>query len=58
MMDFSKEPNICIMDHPLLKHKISLLRDKRTGTNEFRKLVEEISMLRGFIRPAYRRCGS
>ena len=48
-MDFSKEPNICIMDHPLLKHKISLLRDKRTGTNEFRKLVEEISMLEGFV---------
>lgn len=40
--------NIIIMDHPLLKHKISLLRDKKTGTNEFRALVNEISMLMGY----------
>ncbi len=46
--EFSPENNIFIMDHPLLDHKISILRDKNTGTNEFRKLVEEISMLIGF----------
>ncbi|MCQ2476825.1 MAG: uracil phosphoribosyltransferase [Clostridia bacterium] len=40
--------NIIIMTHPLIKHKISLLRDKNTGTNEFRKLVEEIAMLEGY----------
>ena len=40
--------NVFIMDHPLIQHKISLLRDKSTGTNEFRKLVEEIAMLEGF----------
>ncbi|MBR4174082.1 MAG: uracil phosphoribosyltransferase [Lachnospiraceae bacterium] len=40
--------NFFIMDHPLIKHKISLLRDKRTGTNEFRALVNEISMLMGY----------
>ena len=40
--------NITYMTHPLIKHKISLLRDKKTGTNEFRKLVEEIAMLEGF----------
>ncbi|MBR1383666.1 MAG: uracil phosphoribosyltransferase [Ruminococcus sp.] len=34
-----------ILDHPLIKHKISLLRDKNTGTKDFRTLVEEISML-------------
>ena len=34
-----------IMDHPLIKHKISLLRDERTGTRDFRILVEEIAML-------------
>ena len=34
-----------IMDHPLIKHKISLLRDERTGTRDFRLLVEEIAML-------------
>lgn len=40
--------NITIMDHPLIKHKISILRKETTGTNEFRKLVEEIAMLMGF----------
>ncbi|MCR5226686.1 MAG: uracil phosphoribosyltransferase [Eubacterium sp.] len=40
--------NVDVMDHPLIKHKISLLRDKNTGTNEFRKLVEEIAMLEAF----------
>lgn len=47
-MDFKNEKNITIFDHPLIQHKISLLRDKATGTNEFRKLVEEIAMLEGF----------
>ena len=37
-----------IMEHPLIKHKISILRKKETGTNEFRKLVEEIAMLMGY----------
>lgn len=40
--------NVKIMDHPLIQHKISMLRDKNTGTNEFRTLVEEIAMLMGF----------
>ena len=40
--------NVYIMDHPLIKHKISMLRDKNTGTNEFRKLVEEIGILMGY----------
>ena len=40
--------NVIVMEHPLIKHKISLLRDKNTGTNEFRKLVEEIAMLEAF----------
>ena len=40
--------NVVYMNHPLIKHKISLLRNKETGTNEFRKLVEEIAMLEGF----------
>lgn len=40
--------NVTIMEHPLIKHKISMLRDKNTGTNEFRTLVEEIAMLMGF----------
>ncbi len=40
--------NVFIMTHPLIQHKISRLRDKNTGTNEFRALVEEIAMLMGF----------
>ncbi len=40
--------NVTILDHPLLTHKISILREKTTGTNEFRQLVEEIAMLMGF----------
>ena len=40
--------NVIILNHPLLKHKISLMRDKATGTNEFRKLVEEVSLLEGY----------
>lgn len=40
--------NVVIFDHPLIKHKISILRDINTGTNEFRKIVEEIAMLEGF----------
>ena len=43
-----KSENIVIFEHPLIQHKISLLRDKATGTNEFRKLVDEIAMLEGF----------
>lgn len=44
-----KMDNVIILNHPLLQHKISMLRDKNTGTNEFRKLVDEIAMLEGFI---------
>lgn len=40
--------NIMIMNHPLIKHKISMLRDVHTGTNEFRKLIEEIATLMGY----------
>jgi uracil phosphoribosyltransferase len=40
--------NVTILDHPLIQHKISLLRDKSTGTNEFRSLIEEIAMLMGY----------
>lgn len=34
-----------IIDHPLIQHKISLMRDKNTGTKEFRELVNETAML-------------
>ena len=36
------------MEHPLIKHKISRLRDSETGTYEFRSLIEEIAMLEAY----------
>ena len=47
-MDFYHEKNITIFNQPLIQHKISSLRNKETGTNEFRKLVGEIATLEGF----------
>ena len=49
-----------IMDHPLIQHKLTIMRDKNTGTKEFRELVGEIGMLmcyeatRDLPRPARR----
>ena len=37
--------NIHILEHPLLQHKLSILRDENTGTNEFRQVVSEIASL-------------
>ena len=42
------DENVYVYDHPLIKHKISILRDKKTGTNEFRSIVEELAMLMGY----------
>jgi uracil phosphoribosyltransferase len=40
--------NLFVFDHPLIQHKISLLRDKRTTTKEFRELVSEVAMLMAY----------
>lgn len=40
--------NITICNHPLIKHKLSIVRQKATGTNEFRTIIEEISMMIGY----------
>lgn len=40
--------NITIFDHPLIKHKLTLIRDVNTGSKEFRELVTEISMLMAY----------
>ncbi len=40
--------NVFVFDHPLIQHKVSLLRDKNTNTKEFRELVSEIAMLMGY----------
>jgi uracil phosphoribosyltransferase len=41
-------PNLTVLAHPLIKHKLHLLRDKRTPTKDFRDLVSEIAMLMAY----------
>ena len=36
---------VVVFDHPLIQHKLSIMRDKNTGVKEFRELLEEIAML-------------
>ena len=40
-----REGNVFVFDHPLIQHKISLLRNKDTGTKDFRALVNELALL-------------
>lgn len=40
--------NVIETRHPLIQHKISVLRNRNTGTNEFRGIVDEIGMLMGY----------
>ena len=37
-----------VMDHPLIQHKVTLMRMKETGSKDFRELLEEITMLMGY----------
>jgi len=39
---------VFVLDHPLIQHKITYIRDKNTGTKEFRELVDEVAMLMAF----------
>ena len=40
--------NITVFDHPLISHKITILRDENTGCKQFREIIEEIAMLMGY----------
>ena len=40
--------NVHVMDHPLIQHKLTLIRDKETGVKEFRELVEEVALLMAY----------
>ncbi len=42
------QKNVFIFDHPLIQHKIALMRDKHTSTKEFRELANEVAMLMGY----------
>ncbi len=37
-----------IIDHPLIQHKLTIMRDKNTGSKDFRELLNEISLLMGY----------
>ncbi|KGG79844.1 uracil phosphoribosyltransferase [Caloranaerobacter azorensis] len=39
---------VVVMDHPLIKHKLTFIRDKNTGSKEFRELVKEVAMLMAY----------
>ena len=45
-MEYAK--NVTIFDHPLIQHKVSILRSKETSTSQFRSLIQEITMLMCF----------
>lgn len=44
----SENKNVMVMNHPLIQHKISLLRDKNTNSKEFRELISEVTRLMGY----------
>jgi uracil phosphoribosyltransferase len=41
-------PNLTLLNHPLIQHKLTILRDKETGTRDFKQLVSEIAMLMAY----------
>lgn len=40
--------NVFVLDHPLIQHKLALIRDENTGSKEFRELVEEVAVLMAY----------
>jgi len=43
-----KMSKLFVMDHPLITHKLTIMRSKKTGSKDFRELLEEISILMGY----------
>ena len=48
MTDLSAIKNLHVVDHPLVQHKLSLMRKKEASTNSFRRLLNELSMLMAY----------
>ena len=48
MTQDSRFPNLFILDHPLIQHKLSHMRDRDTSTRTFRELLREITLLMGY----------
>src|SRR5437016_8101429 len=47
-MPHPRFPNLTVLDHPLIQHKLTILRDKDTTTRDFKQLVNEIAMLMAY----------
>ena len=48
MIDQSNPPHLTVVDHPLVQHKLTLMRDKTCSTGKFRALLREISLFLGY----------
>ncbi len=48
MTDLHAFPGVTVVDHPLVQHKLTLLRDKTTSTGSFRRLLREVSLLMAY----------
>ena len=48
MSQASPYPNVTVVDHPLVQHKLTILRDITTGSKQFRELVKELAMLEAY----------
>jgi len=44
----SPYPNVTVVNHPLVQHKLTIMRDKKTGSKQFRELVKELAMLEAY----------
>lgn len=47
-MQHPEFPNLFVLNHPLIQHKLSLMRDQETSTRTFRELLQEITLLMGY----------
>lgn len=43
-----RNPRITVVDHPLVQHKLSILRDRNTSSTQFRQLVKELALFEGY----------
>lgn len=48
MSDFANDPRVTVLDHPMVQHKLSILRDARTSSMQFRALVRELAMFEAY----------
>ncbi|MEG2558010.1 MAG: uracil phosphoribosyltransferase, partial [Raoultibacter sp.] len=43
-----EQPRVTIVDHPMVQHKLSILRDRETSSKQFRELVKELALFEGY----------